>query len=140
MIFKFRFGVIPEFEDLLGQALAHDAYCDRGWVHAGLANLLVSRGIKAHAKIICPDEIMQSLEQSALFIASVSLKLPATGGTRGGHLVLLHGVRRVRHWIRVLLCDPSRWGEHLTEICADRLFHTYSGRGILVSPRPSTRV
>ncbi|MEM7340532.1 MAG: C39 family peptidase [Actinomycetota bacterium] len=87
---------------LVTEGVDAGAYCDRGWIHQGLVDMLSQRGIRGHARRrVSVDDLAGELAQGRLVIASVTanfrggeLRLAPEIGTypTGGHLVLVTGV------------------------------------------------
>jgi Peptidase C39 family len=123
-------GDTPAVHALLHQARGRGSYSPRGWLYAGLVDLLQARGVAAEAVAMDGPDI-HGLLQSALsegpVIASVTLQLP-TDGRRGGHLVLVTGVSATEEGHVVHLQDPSRWGEANTRAPLTRFAASFSGR------------
>jgi hypothetical protein len=133
MILLRRLGIYVRFKDLLWLGLDLNAYCARGWIHAGLSRLLGRFGIRAEAMPLPREGVEEKLRAGCLVIVSVSHKLPIDGA-RGGHLILLHGIRDRQASTYVAFSDPSRWGEVHQCVTSDRLFASYSGRAIVCEP------
>jgi hypothetical protein len=135
MVLRRRLGQAPSLEQLHAAAIAGGAYCDRGWIHAGLARLIDDRGVRAEAVAAEPDRVLTALVNGAMFIASVRLHLPDSDEAHGGHLILLRGACVLSGTTYVLFADPSSWGSYRTSIRAVRLFRSYSGRGVMILPK-----
>jgi Peptidase C39 family len=129
-------GVTPVVHDLLHEARGRGSYSPRGWLHAGLVDLLQARGVAAQADAMDVADV-HGLLQSALsegpVIASVAPELPVDG-RRGGHLVLVTGVSLTAEGHIVHLQDPSPWGEENTRIPLTRFAASFSGRVIRTHP------
>jgi hypothetical protein len=148
MVIEFLTGEHVATHTLLHQGRALGAYSPRGWVHAGLAQLLGIRGVGAEALPVKPDGLSTFLI-SALHdgpvIASVARNLP-TDGSRGGHLTLVTGMTLTSpasassvsaspagapdHQVMIHFNDPGRWGEHNTTATMERFAASFSGRVI----------
>ncbi|WP_222598352.1 C39 family peptidase [Lentzea tibetensis] len=131
MVFD-HFGLpVPSQWELLVEALELDAYTPRGWKHQGLADLAVRRGLVAVPLAIGGvDELHALLRGGGPVIVSVTHELPVDG-RRGGHLVVVAGVRIPEH--EVVFRDPSRWGGENSVVPAERFVQSFSGRGIAFS-------
>ncbi len=110
------------------QAMKLNAYCDKGWIHSNLSEMLLSHGINAQAVSQMKEEVFTGLEEGKLYICSVTHKFPTDGRT-GGHLVLAIGIDDQG---RVMFRDPSTWGETHDRIEKKIFFSSYSGRCIQV--------
>jgi hypothetical protein len=131
MAIHHRTGRAASLPDLHRQVMGIGGYCDAGWIHAKLAELLVLHGVPAIATPLADHESKALLEQGKLIIASVRHQLPRDAG-RGGHLILLRSVASTGGQDYIFFNDPSRWGEFRRCIRADRAFSSYSGRAIVI--------
>jgi hypothetical protein len=112
---------------LFSYGIERRAYCDKGWIHSGLAGLIESYGIPAQAVTLSSEDIISGLEKGKVYIVSVTHQLPVDG-KKGGHLILLYGT----HGETALFMNPSTWGESHDHTDINRLFSSYSGRCIEV--------
>ncbi len=125
--------------ELIGEGLHEKAYCDRGWIHAGLLKLLRKYGIsgECHRRTTI-TKIAEVIRHGNVCIASVSVGL--RGGEKdeagnivgkGGHLVLFHGVRQNEAGITELRCHhPSShlpWNWKNLWISRERVEKSFSG-------------
>lgn len=109
---------------LLIEGLDIDAYSEQyGWYHKGLARLVNKHGLKAVQQSVGQniEKIGQYIKNKELVIASVTVGFEAgksyvsKGKTmfmsRGGHLVLLHGVRldESNSVLSFSIHHPSSW-------------------------------
>lgn len=120
-------GIEENLHTLFSYGIERRAYCDKGWIHSGLAGLIESYEISARAVALSPDNIVAGLEKGNVYIVSVTHQLPVDG-KKGGHLILLHANRGRK----VFFMDPSTWGENNNQTDINRLFSSYSGRCIEV--------
>jgi hypothetical protein len=91
----------PSIWPLINEGLELGAYCDRGWIHAGLAKLLGRYGLEAKChRNQTIAQLGALVESGSICITSVSVGF--CGGqinngrtiAKGGHLTLVHGVAR----------------------------------------------
>lgn len=129
MILEFATGEPASVVDLLHEGRTQGAYCDRGWLHAGLAKLLASLGIAATAgQLGTVDDLAPILRSGSLVIASITLQFPMDG-SQGGHLVLVTGVTcDADRVVSIHFNDPSRWGAHNNVVPAERFAASFTGR------------
>ncbi len=92
MIISYYNGTAPTMPQLLSQGLAMNAYCDKGWIHSGLARLLRDHGVSAQALCISIDQAVSDIRLHRPLVASVTGKLPCDG-RKGGHLITLRGFK-----------------------------------------------
>ncbi len=125
--------------DMLIEGLSIGAYRDGvGWIHSGLANLIIRRGLWA-MPIGMPREteaIRHYMGKTgAPFIASVTRGLP-TDGRKGGHLVVVDGHDFFQKKQQVHVCDPDPdMGADTEWIDWERFKSSFSGRAILCSKK-----
>lgn len=115
-----------------------DTLVEKGWLHAGLAEVMASQGLEARVRAATINEIAMAVQSGKLAIASVSFEI----GTRqpitqqGGHLVTVVGVRWRGKAVRSLVIhNPSGRTKTLREyavIPVKRFKEAFSGRVILV--------
>lgn len=129
MILEFATGEPVSVVDLLHEGRDRGAYCERGWLHAGLAELLVSRGISASAEQVeSVDDLAPVVRAGSPVIASVTLQFPLDG-SKGGHLVLVKGVTCEADRVTgVHFNDPGRWGAENNVVSAERFAASFTGR------------
>jgi len=129
MLIDFVTGEPVSVVDLLHAGRDLGAYCDRGWLHVGLADLLTSRGIPAMAdQIDSVHDLAPILRGGCPVIASITLHFPENG-SRGGHLVLVTGVTcEADRVVSVHFNDPSRWGAENNVVLAERFAASFTGR------------
>lgn len=89
----------PGYYELITRGLQAGAYCDRGWIHQGLADLAASYSIVGRTRRGGPDDVASSLTNGHLITASVTVRFrggqPDSDGNPlrpGGHLVIVSGV------------------------------------------------
>ncbi|MBO8171260.1 MAG: C39 family peptidase [Bacillaceae bacterium] len=132
MIMAYYKKHVPSQYELLVEALNINAYCSKGWIHRGLAELGKRYGLKGHPIAIQNgDHLQQLLETTGPIIASVTHKFPEDG-RRGGHLVVVCG-RHNENTLTISFRDPSRWGQNHSCVSEKRFFSSFSGRGICFS-------
>jgi hypothetical protein len=98
-------GEAGGYWSLVAEGLRRDAYCDRGWIHQGLVAMARDRGIDARSRRATgPADVAADVMAQAAVVASVTPcfkggQLSVTGAARprGGHLVLVNGVRLDEH-------------------------------------------
>lgn len=126
---------VPTMAALLREGLGLGAYSSRGWVHAGLANLLRRHRVDASAQRIDREveALMVFLREGRPVIASVTERLPMDG-RRGGHLVVVTGgVLPGEGAGTVYFNDPSAWGQRNPSVPSERFLSSFTGR--IVVPR-----
>lgn len=128
----------PSLTELVTAGVARGAYSERGWLHAGLADLATSLGVPAQAEAV-PAYDLPGLLDDAPLIASVTCEFPADG-RRGGHLVVLRGYELEHDDPLILFRDPSGWGQDHDRVRLSRLAESYSGRCITFKPDASPAV
>ncbi len=110
-----------------------------GWVHAGLARMAQSAGLRAEALAAGLDDIVTCLKDGALVIASVSYeagddRLPIS--KKGGHLMVVIGAEYEGQTPRAFFVNnPSGRRANLqagARLPAERFALAYSGRVIVV--------
>ncbi|MEI8631954.1 hypothetical protein P4S72_07375 [Vibrio sp. PP-XX7] len=120
-------GIQENLIDLFKYGIERKAYCDRGWIHSGLADLIESYGLNAQAKALSTENIIKGVNHGKVYIISVTHQL-LQDGKKGGHLILLNGVKGST----AFFMDHFYMGESHNEIDIERLFCSYSGRCIEV--------
>ncbi|MEM6986283.1 MAG: hypothetical protein AAF499_07060, partial [Pseudomonadota bacterium] len=88
---------------LIQEGVNDRAYCDQGWIHAGLLRMLELRGIGGVCRGgVSTTTVFDCIERGNVCIASVTVDF--RGGRknpngqripRGGHLVVVNGAKRV---------------------------------------------
>jgi hypothetical protein len=110
-----------------------------GWVHAGLARMAQSVGLRAEALAADLEDIVTYLKYGALVIASVSYeagddRLPIT--KKGGHLMVVIGAEYEGHTpLAFYVNNPSGRRSNLqagARLPAERFALAYSGRVIVL--------
>jgi len=85
----------PNYADLVRRGLETHAYCERGWVHAGLVRLAHELGIEGKSfQRSTSAKLARELSADRPCIASVTVcfdRGPAMSRPRGGHLVVVLG-------------------------------------------------
>ncbi len=138
MILEYVTGRPVSTTDLLHEGRGIRAYSERGWIHRGLADLLVRHGVPAEARAVDSlEELGRLVVAEGPAIASVTLHFPESGSTRGGHLVLVTGVDWQSATVTdVHFNDPSRWGADNNRVSAARFAASFTGR--VVTTRTTT--
>ena len=110
-----------------------------GWVHAGLAMMAQSAGLRAEALAAGLEDIVTYLKDSALVIASVSYeagddRLPIS--KKGGHLMVVIGAEYEGHTpLAFYVNNPSGRRANLqagARLPAERFAQAYNGRVIVL--------
>lgn len=129
MVLDYARGGPVSVVDLLHEGRVQGAFCDRGWIHAGLATLLTRHGVSAVAEQIgSVDDLLTILCAGHPVIVSVTLQFPEDG-SQGGHLILVTGVTREGdRVVTVHFNDPSRWGVDNHCVTAERFAASFTGR------------
>jgi hypothetical protein len=120
----------PSLTELVKTGVERGALTDRGWLHAGIANLAAELGVPGRAEPVAAQELLDRLADGPLII-SVSEKLP-TDGRRGGHLIVARGFAESSDSQEpdILIRDPSSWGQDNDRVPLSRLAASYTGRAI----------
>lgn len=125
--------------ELIGEGLHEKAYCDRGWIHAGLLKLLSKYGISGEChRQTSITKMAEIIQRGNVCIASVSVGL--SGGEKdekgnvvgkGGHLILFHGVKKNESGIVSLRCHhPSSylsWNWENLWVAKEKVEKSFSG-------------
>lgn len=133
--------------ELIGEGLHEKAYCDRGWIHAGLLKLLSKYGISGEChRQTTITKIAEIIRRGNVCIASVSVGL--RGGEKdeknsvvekGGHLILFHGVKEDESGIISLRCHhPSSnlaWNWENLWVAKEKVEKSFSGNLIEIDWR-----
>lgn len=121
---------VPAQSQMLRDGLAAGAYCDKGWIHAGLVELGRSYGLDgAVGAVSGVGGLVRLVEHEVLPVVSSTIGFPVDGRT-GGHLVVFAGVSVVEGQDLVHFVDPSRWGATHDSVPADRFWASCTGRVI----------
>ncbi|MET8807958.1 hypothetical protein [Streptomyces sp. NPDC004546] len=121
----------PTVTELLKLGVAHGALTERGWLHAGLAEIAEQLGVPGRAEPVPVGELLDRLTAAPL-IVSVTEKFP-DDGRRGGHLVIAHGYTDPGSGPDgpdVFIRDPSGWGQEHERVSLSRLAASYTGRAV----------
>ncbi|PZG31053.1 hypothetical protein C1I98_30460 [Spongiactinospora gelatinilytica] len=132
----------PTLTELVKLGVKHGALVERGWLHAGIADLAATFGVPGQARPVPAGNLIGVLAEAPL-IGSVTERLP-DDGRRGGHLIVVHGhtTARTPHDPDdpdVLIRDPSAWGQTCDRVPLSRLAASYTGRAITFPPLPGGR-
>ncbi|MGW2423356.1 hypothetical protein ACWC0C_29600 [Streptomyces sp. NPDC001709] len=123
----------PTVTELLHLGVKHEALTDRGWLHAGLADLAARHDLPGRAEPVPAGELLERLTTAPLII-SITEKFP-TDGRRGGHLVIARGYEAEDGPEPVIhFRDPSSWGQTHDRLPLSRVTASYSGRAITFPP------
>jgi hypothetical protein len=126
----------PTVTELVKLGVERKALTERGWLHAGLADIAGTFGVKATAEPVPAEELTARLDDAPL-IMSVTETFP-TDGRRGGHLVVARGYEGDDSDPAVLIRDPSAWGQEHDRVPLSQVTASYSGRAILFPPIPQS--
>lgn len=121
----------PTVTELLKLAVKHEVLTPRGALHAGLANLATDLGVPARAEPVATGELLDRLDDAPL-IVSVTEQFPDDGRT-GGHLVIARGYESGSD-PKILIRDPSAWGQTHDRVPLSRFAPSYAGRAITFTP------
>lgn len=121
----------PSVTELLKLGVKHEALTDRGWVHAGIAELATGFGIPARAEPLAAVDLTARLVDAPL-IVSITEQFP-DDGRKGGHLVIARGYTDDAD-PDLLIRDPSSWGQSHDRVPLSRLAASYTGRAITFAP------
>ncbi|MGX9134466.1 cysteine peptidase family C39 domain-containing protein [Rummeliibacillus sp. JY-2-4R] len=122
---------VPSAYNLLIEGIQLNAYCEKGWIHQGLANIVEKYGIQAKPLSINDgEELEMLLTNYGPVIASVTGKLPEDG-RKGGHLIVICGRYMEDGEMMISFRDPSKWGKLNSTVSEKRLLASFTGRGIV---------
>ena len=134
MILLAYLGDAPRLTELVRQGVADGALTDRGWLHAGIAQMASGYGIPASAEAVTAQDLPGRIADAPV-IVSVADQLPEDG-RKGGHLIVAHGCYGESQEPDILIRDPSSWGQHHDRVPLRRLTASYTGRAITFAPVP----
>jgi hypothetical protein len=117
----------PTVTELVLIGVERDALTDRGWLHAGIADMATDFGVPGRAEPVPADELTTRLKDGPLII-SISEQFPIDG-RKGGHLVIARGFEDGED-PQILIRDPSAWGQTHDRVPLSRLAASYTGRAI----------
>ncbi|MFS1512974.1 C39 family peptidase [Chengkuizengella sp. SCS-71B] len=127
-------GKAPSQYELLKKGLNQNAYCSKGWIHKGLAELGAEYGLEGTPIYIKNRQQLQAtLEKSGPIIVSITESFPEDG-RKGGHLVVVCGIHQ-NNEITISFRDPSKWGESHSAVTEERFFSSFTKRGICFNKR-----
>jgi Peptidase C39 family len=132
MILLAYLGDAPPLTELVRQGVAYGALTDRGWLHAGIAQMATDYGIPATAEAV-PARDLPGRIADAPVIVSVADQLPEDG-RKGGHLIVAHGCDGGSQDPDIFIRDPSSWGQDHDRVPLRRLTASYTGRAITFAP------
>lgn len=126
----------------LTEKRSNDTLVEKGWLHAGLATVMMNAELAARVQAAKLPEVVSALEAGNLVIASVSYEigtdLPVTH--KGGHLVTIVGARvSAGEPTAVIIHNPSGRTPALREnapIPVGRFQEAFSNRVIIVGKQP----
>jgi hypothetical protein len=121
----------PTVTELLHLGVKREALSERGWLHAGIADMAASFGIPGRAEPIAAGDLPAALDTAPLII-SVTECFP-DDGRKGGHLVVARGYGDGTD-PDILFRDPSAWGQAHDRVPLSRLAASYTGRAITFAP------
>lgn len=125
----------PSLTELVKAGVAIGAFSELGLLHASLAELAASLGVRGQAEAVPAEDLPGRLDRAPL-MASVTTAFPVDG-RRGGHLVVLRGYELGQADPLILFRDPSRWGQEHDRVRLSRLAQSYAGRCITFQPVPA---
>lgn len=126
----YRIPVVSAY-DLLIEGIQLNAYCEKGWIHQGLANIAEKFGLNANPVVIKDgDELEMLIKNSGPVIVSVTGQLPEDG-RKGGHLIVACGRYEENGVYMISFRDPSRWGKTHSNVAEKRMLASFTGRGIV---------
>ncbi|MGR8012216.1 cysteine peptidase family C39 domain-containing protein [Streptomyces hypolithicus] len=126
----------PSVTELLKLGVKHEALTDRGWLHAGIADLAGGFEVPSHAEPVAAGDLLVRLTDAPLII-SITEQFP-DDGRKGGHLVIARGYEDGAD-PDILIRDPSAWGQTHDRVPLSRLTASYTGRAITFAPLTAGR-
>jgi hypothetical protein len=126
----------PSVTELLKLGVKHEALTERGWLHAGIADLATGFEVPGRAEPVAAGDLLVRLADAPL-IVSVTEQFP-DDGRKGGHLVIARGYRDGQD-PDILIRDPSAWGQSHDRVPLSRLAVSYTGRAITFAPLTAGR-
>ncbi len=120
----------PSIIDLQKHAVSIGAFCDAGLIHDKAVEVLHHYGLSSKRTHATVDELVLSMQDDKLFIASVGHAF--SGIKKHGHLVLVYATIIVDGQTMIFLNDPSPYGKQNYCISSDEFISSYSGTGILI--------
>lgn len=127
-------GVTVSVQRLFNECVSAGGYSEWGWRHEQLAKVISSYGVSAKSMPLSVQQVVENLTISQLIIASVTHKFPCNG-QRGGHLVLLYGLKKFFGQFFICFMDPTNWGEKHHVVTLEQFSHSFSMKGIILSDR-----
>ncbi|WP_127359079.1 C39 family peptidase [Actinacidiphila soli] len=121
----------PSVTELLKLGVKHEALTNRGWLHAGIADLATGFGVPGRAEPVAAGNLLDALADAPV-IVSVTEQFP-DDGRKGGHLVIARGYTDGTD-PDILIRDPSAWGQSHDRVPLSRLSASYTGRAITFAP------
>ncbi|MDP5275428.1 C39 family peptidase [Chengkuizengella axinellae] len=126
---------VPMQYELLKNGLNQNAYCTKGWIHKGLAELGSDYGLKGTPIAIKDGAHLQKiLVTNGPVIVSITESFPEDG-RKGGHLIVVCGRHQHDQETTITFRDPSKWGENHSHVSEKRFLKSFSGRGIYFSEK-----
>ncbi|WP_397538365.1 C39 family peptidase [Rummeliibacillus pycnus] len=117
--------------DLLNDGIHLNAYCEKGWIHQGLANIAAKYGLSAKPIALQNgEELEKLLKNYGPVIVSVTGQLPEDG-RKGGHLIVACGRHKEKGEYMISFRDPSKWGKSNSIVSEKRFLASFTGRGIV---------
>ncbi|MET4644584.1 hypothetical protein ABID95_004333 [Streptomyces atratus] len=126
----------PSVTELLKLGVKHEALTDRGWIHAGIADLAGGFEVPGRAEPVGAGDLLSALADAPVII-SVTEQFP-DDGRKGGHLVIARGYTDGTD-PDILIRDPSAWGQTHDRVRLSRLVASYTGRAITFVPLTAGR-
>ncbi len=121
----------PSIIEIQEYAVSINAFCDSGLIHNKAVEILNHYGLSSKRISATVDELVLSMSDDKLFIASVGHAF--SGIKKQGHLVLVYATTIVDDQTMILINDPSPYGKQNYCISHDEFMSSYSGKGILIA-------
>lgn len=121
----------PTVTELLKLGVKHEALREKGWLHAGIADLATGFGVPSRAEPVAAADLTARLDHAPV-IVSITEQFP-NDGRKGGHLVIARGYTDGTD-PDILIRDPSAWGQSHDRVPLSRLAASYTGRAITFAP------
>ncbi|MFF3617488.1 hypothetical protein [Streptomyces sp. NPDC002580] len=126
----------PSVTELLKLGVKHEILTERGWLHAGIADLATGFEVPGRAEPLAAGDLIGALADAPV-IVSVTEQFP-DDGRKGGHLVIARGYADGED-PDILIRDPSAWGQTHDRVPLSRLAASYTGRAVTFAPLTAGR-
>jgi len=128
---------VPSAAALLLEGLERGAWSSKGWIHTGLVDLARQHNLTGVAAGVDDCVALRRLTLTGTpVLVSCTHQFPQDG-RRGGHLVIVTGVRHRRDDQVVDFVYPSRWGSANHCVAAERFGASFTGRVVVLRPMPA---